>query len=187
MKFATFITKKRLSFAVGGVAMVGGLAALGLSPAMSNVSSTDPTSIVAPVALNRATTTVKGAGKGWLPWLMRGQEVTVARTSHSGKTITFSFDRGLVTGLSPTSITIAGPAGVSITESISQSTKFGKLSLQQMQTDFGAGIKLHARLIEKNNVLTRVVAFQSGPGSKGQGNSAPNSQPGIASKSGVTA
>ncbi len=187
MKFATFISKKQLSLAVGGVAMVGGLAALGLSPAMSNVSSTGPTSIVAPVALKGATATGKGAGKGWLSWLMRGQEVVVTRTSHSGKTITLSFDRGLVTALSPTSITIAGPAGVSITESIGQSTKFGKLSLQQMQADLGAGIKLRARLIEKNNVLTRVVAFQPGQGSKGQGNPGPNSQPGNAPKSGVIA
>lgn len=184
MNFTTLITKKRVTLAAGGVAVAGGLAALGLVPGMANVSSTVPSSLVAPAALTSASTG-KSAGKGWLTWLMRGQEVTVARTNHAGKTVTFTFDRGMVTGLTSSSITIDGPAGSSIRESISANTKFGKLSLQEMEKDFNTGIKLRARLIERNSVLTRVVAFQprqvgNGPGaSKSSATSGSNSSSGL--------
>ena len=186
MNFRTLITKKRLTLAAGGVAMAGGLASLGLVPGMANVSSTVPSSLVAPAALTSANTG-KGAGKGWLTWLMRGQEVTVARTSHAGKTVTFTLDKGLVKGVTSSSITIDGPAGSSITGSISANTKFGKLSLQEIETDFSGGIKLRARLIERNGVLTRLMVFQPRQTGNSPGASNPSAISGSNSNSGVSA
>lgn len=186
MSFKTLIRKRRITLAAGGLAVVVGLAALAIVPGMADVSSTVPSSLVAPVALTSANVGKTG-GKGPIAWLMRGQEVTITRTSHAGKTVTFTFDRGEVTGATSSSISIDGPAGSTITESISANTKFGKLSLQGIETDLSGGTKLHARLILRDGVLTRVVAFPPKQTGIGRGTSNPSAIAGNSSNSGVVA
>ncbi|MGC8481972.1 MAG: hypothetical protein ACP5PJ_10525 [Acidimicrobiales bacterium] len=76
-----------------------------------------------------------------------------------GTTVTFTVDAGQVTAASASSITVLEPNGAHVTEAIGSSTHFGRVSLSTIESDVTNGTGVHARLIQRDGVLMRVMAF----------------------------
>ncbi|HWE55230.1 MAG TPA: hypothetical protein VG435_06930 [Acidimicrobiales bacterium] len=114
------LTRKTAFGAVGVLAAIGvtGTAwaetGSGSSPTSTPAASTNPT------ATPSATKPAKHRARG----LLERADHANAEIKVKGQWVTYTLDRGTVTAVSPSSITLSRPDGQSVTDSISAQTKF---------------------------------------------------------------
>jgi hypothetical protein len=139
----------------GGVAYAsGGPSGPAGVPASLSASST-------PIVLTSSSTTTKAHRRHLRAELLHGGYHTTFSfwSKKLGTTVTFTLDAGQVTAASSSSITVLEPNGALVTEAIGSSTHFGHLGLSTIEADVTSGIGVRARLVQRDGVLVRVMAF----------------------------
>jgi hypothetical protein len=113
MRLQQLVSKKVAVGAVGALAVlgIGGTAYAATTP--SSTSATNG-SQAAPAALS----------KSKLGAILRRTDHATLEVKVKGQWVTYTIDRGKVSAVSPTSITLARPDGQSVTEAITSSTKY---------------------------------------------------------------
>ena len=141
------------------IATVGLAASLGIGGAAYAATSSSPTHASAATATSARST---GKAKGLLARADHG----TLEIKRKGQWVTYELDRGKVTAVSPTSITLARPDGQTVTEAIDSATKFKGVSSE-------AGIQTgrSALVLSENGTAVR-VRQGSGTGSAGAGTAA---------------
>jgi hypothetical protein len=126
--------------AIGLLAALGaGGTAYAATSSGSSSASSPPTTSAAPVSSGSASSGSGSSGSGPAKHdrslLGRADHATV-EVKVKGKWVTYTIDRGKVTAVSPTSITLALPDGQSVTDTIGPSTRFkGVSSESQVQSN----------------------------------------------------
>jgi hypothetical protein len=115
MRLQQLASKKAAVGAVGAIAIlgIGGTAYAATSPS-SGSGPTNSSQAAAPTAVV----------KGRLAALLRRTDHATFEAKVKGQWVTYTLDRGNVTAVSPTSITLARPDGQSVTETITSATKY---------------------------------------------------------------
>jgi hypothetical protein len=147
--------KKIASLAVVG-AVLAGAGTVAWASSNNGSSSNSTTAMVTAASTTTSGTTGKATRKG-LSILRRADhgtvEIKVKGTNGAAATWqTFTFDRGKVSAVSATSITVARPDGQSATLAITPTTKFrGVTSWQQVTTAKGAIV------VSENGTATQIL------------------------------
>ena len=142
MRFTRIVGRKSV---VAGIAVAAAVGLGGTAYAATDPGGTNP-------ALPGSGGTVDPAVHSNRPRTLLG------RTDHAtlelkvkGQWVTYTMDRGEVTAVSPSSITLARPDGQSVTETINSATRFGGVTSE-------AGVRLshRAAVISDNGVALRI-------------------------------
>ncbi len=125
--------RKTVFAAVGLAAALG---AGGTAFAMTSSPSSPPAGTSASTPGRPATALAVHAGRRHrLALLQRADHATI-EIKVKGKWVTYTLDRGKVTAVSPSSITLLRPDGQTVTEQITSSTKYGGVGAEtQVRTD----------------------------------------------------
>jgi outer membrane lipoprotein SlyB len=129
MRLQQLISKKVAVGAVGAIAVlgIGGTAYAATNPSSGSSAATTPQA--APAAVSKS-----GLGA-----ILRRTDHATLEVKVKGQWVTYTLDRGKVTAVSPTSITLARPDGESVTEAITSNTKYrGVTSEAGIQVDKSA-------------------------------------------------
>jgi len=116
MRLQQLATKKAAVAAVGALAVlgVGGTAYAATTPSTPSGQGTSNGSQAAP----------KAVANSRLDAILRRTDHATFEVKVKGQWVTYTLDRGKVTAVSPTSITLARPDGQSVTEAITSTTKY---------------------------------------------------------------
>lgn len=138
---------------------LGVLAALGIGGTAYAATSSSP---AAPPAGGSSTAAIQPAARAAHPYirsLLRRADHASIELKVKGQWVTYDVDRGTVTAVSPTSITLARPDGQSVTEAISPATRFRGVSSE-------SGIQLHrpALVVSQGGTAVRIRQAAPDPG-----------------------
>ena len=122
------VGKKVAGAALAGTLALGGAGAIALAGGgqASSAASNLPATLTA--ATQNAPAKGRRAGDGWLALFRRADHGTLEVKNKAGQWVTYTFDKGKVTAVSASSITLARPDGQSVTIAITAETKFRGVS-----------------------------------------------------------
>jgi hypothetical protein len=130
MRLQHLVSKKVAVGAVGAIAVlgIGGTAYAATTPSSGSTATNTPQAAPA------------GVSKARLGAILRNTDHATFEVKVKGQWVTLTLDRGKVSAVSPTSITLARPDGQSVTEAITSKTKYRGVTSE-------AGIQLNKSAI----------------------------------------
>lgn len=143
------ITGRRAAFGAVGVLAAVGVGGTAYAATSSSGSTPAPSGVT---AATPATPAAGGAHHARARKLLDRADHATVEIKVKGQWVTYTIDRGKVTAVSPTSITLLRPDGQSVTDSIGSTTKFtGVTSESAIKTqapatvlsDNGAALRIH--------------------------------------------
>lgn len=126
----------------------GAVVCLGIGGTAYAATSASPSSSPSPSSPSTAPAT---AAKHHRSLLDRADHAT-AELKVKGKWVTYTLDRGKVTAVSPTSITLARPDGTSVTDAINSTTRFRGVS-----SESGVTVGKPAGALSSNGTALRIT------------------------------
>ncbi|MDA8026153.1 MAG: hypothetical protein M0T78_06400 [Actinomycetota bacterium] len=152
---------KKIVTAGLGVAVVA-TGALFVDHSISNTAVSLPSAQVVgtstPVSLPAQGGSNGHGGKGGGGLFRRAEHATIDVYSKKNGMVTITVDRGTVTAISSTSITITHPDGTTVSVPVSSATLFPKLSETTISSDISANTPVRALVVQKSGVASRVIA-----------------------------
>jgi hypothetical protein len=150
MKVSNVLSTTRRKVALGAI---GGIACLGIGGTAYAATASGPSS-GAPSTSSGAPstgTTAPAATRHHRSLIDRAEHATV-ELKVKGKWVTYTLDRGKVTAVSPTSITLARPDGTSVTDAINSATKF-----RGVTSESGVSVGKDAGALSSNGTALRIT------------------------------
>jgi hypothetical protein len=147
--------RHRIAAAVtaGAIALGGGSAAIIAATTSASAGTASLSAVTKPATTKPATTKPTARAKGHHRGLLARTDHATIELKVKGQWVTYDLDRGKITSVSSTSISLARPDGQSVTLGIASSTHFGhKGSASALKTG------VEATVTSENGTARRVVA-----------------------------